>query len=184
MLLGRGRSLLRFSPHRGPGMPHGLVRDRAAAGALARHLVAYPAGLPENVLRSGPLERIAIRREQVTRTPRDVLPRRNLPRSLTPDRSKHRRRQRATADYPPERASGFPVGSRVLPHPPVVPSNGRAPEVGRRAPPRRSATAKVARDVDRCLPRCRTVTSSAAGQRSTPTAAPPRASAAARCPLG
>jgi hypothetical protein len=35
---------------------------------------------------------------------------------------------------PPELRQRAPVGSRVLPHPPVVPSNGGAPEVGRRGP--------------------------------------------------
>jgi hypothetical protein len=44
--------------------------------------------------------------------------------------------------------------------------------------------AKVARDVDRCPPRYRFLTPFAADLRSTPTAARPRASAAARCPLG
>src|ERR1700730_3939014 len=75
-----------------------------------------------------------------------------------------------------------PVGSRVSTHPPVVPSNGRAPEVERRGP-RPSATAKVARDV---------VTAAQVQIPSPPsrpahgplTAARPRASAAARCPLG
>jgi hypothetical protein len=35
---------------------------------------------------------------------------------------------------PPEASQRIFVGSRVSPHPPVLPSNGRAPEVGRRGP--------------------------------------------------
>jgi hypothetical protein len=39
-----------------------------------------------------------------------------------------------TVARPPDARQRVPVGSRVSPHPPVVPSNGRAPEVGRRGP--------------------------------------------------
>jgi hypothetical protein len=35
---------------------------------------------------------------------------------------------------PPEHRQRAPVASRVSPHPPVIPSNGRAPDVGRRGP--------------------------------------------------
>jgi hypothetical protein len=76
------------------------------------------------------------------------------------------------------------VASRVSPHPPVVPSNGRAPEVGRRGPAaigywRNSPGTSIA-----ARHRAGSVTSFAADLRSIPTAAPPPASAAARCPLG
>jgi hypothetical protein len=67
---------LRSSSHRGPGSPHGSVRDRAArrrpreASARPRREVA------ENVLRRRPLEGIALRGEQSkTARYRHLLPR-------------------------------------------------------------------------------------------------------------
>jgi len=51
-----------------------------------------------------------------------------------------------TVARPPEPSQLIPAKSRVSPIPPVVPSNGRAPEVGRRGPSRRRP-AKVAEDL-------------------------------------
>src|SRR6476661_10503846 len=42
----------------------------------------------------------------------------------------------------------IPVGSRISPVPPVVPSNGRAPEVGRRGPRAHRRPAKAAEHLD------------------------------------
>jgi hypothetical protein len=81
-----------------------------------------------------------------------------------------------TVAGPPEHSQRAPVGSRVLPHPPVVPSNGRALEVGRKDPAGISHR-------EGC-PVQNAVTPVAADLRSIPTAARPLASAAGRCPLG
>jgi hypothetical protein len=82
----------------------------------------------------------------------------------------------------PERR--IPVGSRVSPRPPVVPSNGRAPEVGRRGPTAIGDPRRLPRTSIAARPGTGSVTPFEDDLRSTPTAAPPRASGAARCPLG
>jgi hypothetical protein len=81
-----------------------------------------------------------------------------------------------TVAYPPEPSQLIPVKSRVSPLPPVVPSNGWAPEADGKAQGR-WRLAKIAPAQDSISP-------FAADPRSIPRAAPPPASAAARCPLG
>jgi hypothetical protein len=100
----------------------------------------------------------------------------DVPRSLSPDRRNHRRQEPAIVDYPSEPGQRIPVGSRVSPRPPVVASNGWAPEADGKAQGR-WRLAKIAPAQDSVIP-------FAADPRSIPRAAPPPVSGAARCPLG
>jgi hypothetical protein len=143
-------------PTGGPASPPERSATGRSVGALTSHPPAYREGLPENALRSGPSERNAFHGEPESK-------------GLTTSCARPMRLPAGTPD------GGLPSGRGHYPRAPILPSNGRALEVGRRG-------LTAVGDGKGC-PDTVSVTFFAAGPPSTLMAARPPAPAAARCPL-